>query len=162
MEILNEYPKTSVLFFFLTAAVLFWRIVAFNNRLQQEIIAANDSAAEKKVKEILESIGWEGKQRWINDREIEFVSIVCGLQPEHHKVWARVRVTQTSLSVVVENSYDATVTERDWATMIAAQFHARGITVTTRTADRQPRPEEIYVPAPPVHNEFDGPNSPFS
>ncbi len=146
----------------LVLAILFFLVMAIEKimSVDREVRGRNDTSVINTVNKILDSIGWESKQRWVNDDEIEFVSIVLGLIPEQHKVWARVRIAKSNLGVTVEYNYDVNSTERCWAESVADEFKRRGISAITKCADRQPHPDEIFVPTPPTINEWDSPNPP--
>ena len=131
----------------LTLVFLFWgtqivRVVKMSRRAREE----NLKATEKTVDMILEQIGWENKQRWVSDSKIEFGSVLLGLEPYQHKAWARVCVSKKEIAVTLEYYYDTDVTEREWVNGIADCFKRRNIPVAVVCANRQPTPDEIYLP----------------
>ena len=155
---LLTYPMGLLFLLALTALVLG---VMHAFKFDRQIQAENDKAAGKKVAEILEQIGWESKQRWVNDDEIEYVSILLrNLVTERHKAWVRIRVNKSRLRATIEYWWNTGYTERAWIEKIARHFEKRGAQVVIRPADCQPRPEEIYVPDVPVRDESDDPNPP--
>lgn len=128
----------------------------------KETVLENRRNAKKSADKILESVSWESKQRWVTDQEIEFVSILLGLVPSRHKVWARVHVSKKTLAVTIEYYYDADQNDRMWMDMVVDAFRERDVSVITRCADRQPRADEIFVPPSRPPNEMDDPKSLFS
>ncbi len=123
--------------------VLLW-LIKHGLELERE----KQKLATEIVTKIIEQIGWENKQQWVGNDEIEFVSLIIGLIPGQHKLWARVRITKNSIRVTVEYCWDCEVFHVDLANRVAKVFEKRNISAMVKLANRQPTAEEIYAPPP--------------
>ena len=142
----THFPFLALLFVTIVLPLLLiagTRSIAKHDR---KVRGRNLEASDKKAKEILESICWESKQRWINNEMMEFVYPLVGHIPGYIKLWARVRVHKTGSPHVILQYEDVQVMHIDWAKLIAECLKKRGATVSIEAALGQPTAEEIYVP----------------
>ena len=157
---LSPWLTYSLGLLFIVAMVLLVIGVTRAFALDRKIQAENDNAADKKVAEILEQIGWPSKPLFqVTASEIEYISLLL-INPRmgRNKAWVRVRVSRTHTRATIEYWWDTDNIEHIWINMIARHFVKRGAQVVIRSADYQPRPEEIYLPDVSARSESNDPD----
>jgi hypothetical protein len=74
-------------------------VISRHNRETQN---ENDKAMKKLAKSLIEQCRMEGRWRWISDDTMQFVDVVLGRIPGEHRVWARVTIKKSDISVQLE------------------------------------------------------------
>ena len=131
-----------------------YRVFKYMFTETREVQVENIRDANRTVENILRKIGQAHTARWISPNEMEFVSIILGQTPGKLRVWVRVRTTRTKVSVTVEFIYDADQVDRMWVNIILEAFRNHGIEAEIKSADSQPRSDEIKVLTPHHENEL--------
>ena len=121
----------------------------------REVLRNNQESVERTVKTVLEKLGYPWTHKWLLPEEMEFVSIILGLIPGQHKVWARVRVSKKEIRVTIEYFWNTDATERNFAEMVAEAFRKLNIETTLQLSNSQPSREEIRGSEPRHKNEWD-------
>jgi len=111
--------------------------------------ASNKEFAENIVADIIKQTGWESRQTWIGDDTISFVYVIFGAgNPGREFLWARVSITTTTNTVVLEHSYEARREHHSAARLIVDALKRRGIEASaSRTSSAWPKLNEKGVVA---------------
>ena len=112
-------------------------------KMDRRVKSDNQKHAEQVVKDIFEQCGWESRQRWIDNKTIEFVYLALGKHiPGEHLIWVCVRIEKKAMYVVVEYYNQIHHSMIPFAEEIVEEFRRRNIPTRLERVFAQPTEEE--------------------
>ena len=119
---------------------------SFERKLNRDTLRQNALNAREVVSIILGQCNHPNRQRWVNDRMIEFVCVVLSSEtPKRNLIWVRMRIEDSTGSAIVECAHTMPVVLMPFAEAIAEEFQNRHISSSLVRSFGQPSREEFGI-----------------